>query len=182
MGEPALLERAREGSDSMNRARSLPPQDADVSDLNRLRLVAHPAPDSHGSILSSWKEIANYLGKGVRTVQRWENELALPVHRPVPGSRRIVITTKEELAAWLVKQQTRAQAKKEPVSHSEIARMKRLVDDAVARAEKLRANAARLIEQFESARAKRDSQLERLRQMRNRSESLHEHALKSSDS
>ncbi len=177
-----MLERAREGSDSMNRARSLTPHNAQISDANGPQLVSHHSSNSQGSILSSWKEIANYLGKGVRTVQRWENELALPVHRPVPGSRRIVITTKEELAAWLVKQQTRAQAKKEPVSHSEIVRMKRLVDDAVARAEKLRANAARLIEQFESTRAKRDSQLERLRQLRNRSEALHQYAVKSSDS
>ena len=33
-------------------------------------------------ILNSWKEIANYLGRGVRTVQRWERDLRLPVHRP----------------------------------------------------------------------------------------------------
>lgn len=33
-------------------------------------------------LLSGWKEIANYLGKGVRTVQRYEYELLLPVvHR-----------------------------------------------------------------------------------------------------
>ena len=31
--------------------------------------------------LDSWKEIATYLGRGVRTVQRWEREEGLPVHR-----------------------------------------------------------------------------------------------------
>ena len=31
-------------------------------------------------VFSSWKEIAAYLGKGVRTVQRWEAVLGLPVH------------------------------------------------------------------------------------------------------
>ena len=31
--------------------------------------------------LNGWKEIAGFLGKGVRTVQRWERELGLPVHR-----------------------------------------------------------------------------------------------------
>jgi hypothetical protein len=31
--------------------------------------------------LDSWKEIASYLGRGVRTVQRWECEEGLPVHR-----------------------------------------------------------------------------------------------------
>lgn len=33
-------------------------------------------------ILSGWKEIANYLRKGVRTVQRYERELGLPIRRP----------------------------------------------------------------------------------------------------
>src|ERR1041385_1511743 len=31
--------------------------------------------------LDSWKAIAAYLGRGVRTVQRWEREEGLPVHR-----------------------------------------------------------------------------------------------------
>jgi hypothetical protein len=38
-------------------------------------------------VLSSWKEIARHFGKGVRTVQRWERELGLPIHRPVPGKK-----------------------------------------------------------------------------------------------
>ncbi len=32
-------------------------------------------------ILSSWKEIANYLKIRVRTAQRWEEKLGLPFHR-----------------------------------------------------------------------------------------------------
>lgn len=31
--------------------------------------------------LTSWRDIARYLGKGVRTVQRWEIESGLPVRR-----------------------------------------------------------------------------------------------------
>ena len=34
------------------------------------------------AVLSSWKDIAKYMGKGVRTVQRWERHLGLPVRRP----------------------------------------------------------------------------------------------------
>ena len=34
------------------------------------------------AVLSSWKDIARYMGKGVRTVQRWERHLGLPVRRP----------------------------------------------------------------------------------------------------
>ena len=52
-------------------------------------------------ILSSWKEIATYLGKGVRTVQRWERELGLPIHRPDARQQRIVIAFEEELAQWV---------------------------------------------------------------------------------
>jgi hypothetical protein len=37
--------------------------------------------------LDSWKEIADYLKRDVRTVIRWEKEKRLPVHR-VPGSLR----------------------------------------------------------------------------------------------
>jgi hypothetical protein len=51
--------------------------------------------------LSGWKEIANYLGKGVRTVQRYERYLGFPVRRPAGRSRAAVIATKAELDAWV---------------------------------------------------------------------------------
>jgi hypothetical protein len=52
-------------------------------------------------LLNSWKEIANYLGRGVRTVQRWEAQLGLPVHRPAGHSRSAVIAFEDELTNWL---------------------------------------------------------------------------------
>jgi hypothetical protein len=52
-------------------------------------------------VLNSWKEVAAYLGRGVRTVQRWEQELALPVRRPRGKSRSAVIAFKSELDKWL---------------------------------------------------------------------------------
>jgi len=52
-------------------------------------------------VLNSWKEIAAYLGRGVRTVQRWEQELGLPVRRPRGRSRSAVIALKPELDQWL---------------------------------------------------------------------------------
>jgi hypothetical protein len=52
-------------------------------------------------VLNSWKEIAAYLGRGVRTVQRWEQELGLPVRRPRGKSRSAVIAFKPELDKWL---------------------------------------------------------------------------------
>jgi len=51
--------------------------------------------------LSGWKDIANYLGKGVRTVQRYEAELGLPVRRPAGKPRGSVVATRPELDAWV---------------------------------------------------------------------------------
>ena len=51
--------------------------------------------------LSGWKDIANYLGKGVRTVQRYEWQFGLPVRRPADRSRGAVLATKAELDAWV---------------------------------------------------------------------------------
>lgn len=51
--------------------------------------------------LSGWKEIANYLGKGVRTVQRYERELGLPVRRPAGRSTGSVLATNAELDGWV---------------------------------------------------------------------------------
>ncbi len=50
--------------------------------------------------LDSWKEIAAYLNRGERTVQRWEREEGLPVHRLTHQKQGSVFAYKEELDAW----------------------------------------------------------------------------------
>src|SRR6266481_2153188 len=51
--------------------------------------------------LGSWKEIAAYLNKDVRTAIRYEKERGLPVHH-VPGEgRRTIYAFKNEIDAWL---------------------------------------------------------------------------------
>ena len=52
-------------------------------------------------ILNSWKEIAGYLNRGVRTVQRWEAELGMPVRRPRGKGRSAVIAMRSELDRWI---------------------------------------------------------------------------------
>jgi hypothetical protein len=52
-------------------------------------------------ILNSWKEIAQYLNRGVRTVQRWESELGLPVRRPRGRRRSAVIAMRADIDDWL---------------------------------------------------------------------------------
>ncbi len=51
-------------------------------------------------ILSGWKDIAKYFGRGVRTVQRWER-FGLPTHRPKGSNRAAVCAYTEELDTWL---------------------------------------------------------------------------------
>jgi len=50
--------------------------------------------------LESWKEIAGYLRRGTRTVQRWEREEALPVHRLQHEKLGSVYAYRAELDAW----------------------------------------------------------------------------------
>jgi TolB-like protein len=50
--------------------------------------------------LDSWKEIASYLKRDVRTVQRWEKAAGLPVHRLRIGKSGGVYALKSELDSW----------------------------------------------------------------------------------
>src|SRR3954465_15149863 len=49
----------------------------------------------------SWKEIAQYMRRGVRTVQRWEAMYGLPVHRPAGRERSAVFALEHELDKWM---------------------------------------------------------------------------------
>ena len=53
-----------------------------------------------GDQLDSWKEIAAYLKRGVRTVQQWEREAGLPVRRLATKKRGTVYAYKAEIDAW----------------------------------------------------------------------------------
>ena len=50
--------------------------------------------------LDSWKEIAAYLNRSVRTVTRWEREEGLPVHRHLHSKLGSVYAYKAELDDW----------------------------------------------------------------------------------
>ena len=58
-----------------------------------------------GSALTSWKDIAEYVGKGVRTVQRWERVWGLPVRRTKPGGKGAVLAIPKEIDSWVRSQQ-----------------------------------------------------------------------------
>ncbi len=59
-------------------------------------------PDASDGRLDSWKAIAEYMGRDVATVRRWEKTLGLPVRR-LPGGRRghSVFAYTSEIDAWL---------------------------------------------------------------------------------
>lgn len=59
------------------------------------------SPEISNEVLNSWKEIARYLNRGVRTAQRWEVELSLPVRRPRNKGRSPVIAMRSEIDLWL---------------------------------------------------------------------------------
>ena len=50
--------------------------------------------------LDGWKEIAAYLRRDVRTVQRWEKEEDLPIQRHLHSRLGTVYAYKPELDAW----------------------------------------------------------------------------------
>ncbi len=52
--------------------------------------------------LDSWKEIAAYVGRDVRTVIRWEQKGGLPVYRIPVGQRQAVYAFKREIDAWMI--------------------------------------------------------------------------------
>ncbi len=53
--------------------------------------------------LNGWKEIALHLGKGARTVQRWEKLYGLPVHRLGREGGEIVFAFRDEIDRWVAR-------------------------------------------------------------------------------
>ena len=58
-------------------------------------------PTTRPPVLTSWKDIAHYMGKGVRTVQRWEQDFGLPVRRPQGSNKKAILARPADLDAWV---------------------------------------------------------------------------------
>jgi hypothetical protein len=70
-------------------------------------LVGGPVPGKPvPRVLTGWKEIAEYLGTSVRSLQRYEHSSGLPVRRPTGNVRGSVMASAEELERWLKRQPT----------------------------------------------------------------------------
>ena len=75
--------------------------------------------------MTCWKEIAQYLSKGVRTAQRWEQEMGLPVRRPHGRKTGVVLADSDEIDVWL---HSRCEAKGKSdfeILRSELAKVKK---------------------------------------------------------
>lgn len=69
--------------------------------------MKHPDPTDR---LESWKAIANYLDRSVRTVKRWEVDEGLPVHRHLHQRQATVFAFPAELDRWRSGRSERAEA------------------------------------------------------------------------
>ena len=58
-------------------------------------------PSHREDRLDSWKEIAAYLNRSVRTLHRWEKDEGLPVHRHQHKELGSVFAYKSELDSWI---------------------------------------------------------------------------------
>jgi hypothetical protein len=99
------------------------------------------------TVLSSWKEIASYLGKGVRTVQRWERELGLPVRRPKPNEKQIVLAFPDELDAWV--RESQHQSGSQNSQRQELTRLRELIEQTVSETKRLQLATEQLLKMYE---------------------------------
>jgi hypothetical protein len=52
-------------------------------------------------VFTCWKQIAAYMNRGVRTVQRWEASEGLPVRRPNGNFHGYIYASSKDLDRWL---------------------------------------------------------------------------------
>lgn len=52
-------------------------------------------------VLRSWKDIAQYVGACVKTVQRWEHAHGFPIQRLDPQKGAVVFALRDEVDNWL---------------------------------------------------------------------------------
>lgn len=69
--------------------------------MNEPSASSGPNASPRGVHLDSWKEIAAYLKRDIRTVQRWEKREGLPVHRHVHDERGTAYAYSAEIDRWL---------------------------------------------------------------------------------
>lgn len=140
------------------------------------------------TVLTSWKAIAQYMGTGVRTVQRWSTERGFPVRGTGNGHRRLVIAMTEEIDEWVHSQslhglETTSQSEPDEILqeriaslqseigslrlHIDVMQMRKEIDENHGESsEDVLRRSARLIDIFCLLRKERHDVLDRCRSMR----------------
>lgn len=87
--------------------------DVPVTTMNETRSSRKEAPSAgitpsgmreSATMMTSWKDIAQYFGRSVRTVQRWECEFGLPIRRRRDGLiKGSIVAIPTEIEAWIQK-------------------------------------------------------------------------------
>src|ERR1700724_2302567 len=72
-----------------------------------------PDPPADEPRLESWGEIAAYLRREIRTVQRWEKYQGLPIRRLTIGKLGSVYAYRSELDKWYRERQPQAETETE---------------------------------------------------------------------
>lgn len=94
-------------------------------------------------VLGCWKEIAQYLGKGVRTAQRWEQEFGLPVRRPDGATHKsAVVASSRDIDVWLHQRWSKRRAAERVREESDVESLRILI----ARNRKLRRSHEELVQ------------------------------------
>ncbi|MEM1246461.1 MAG: hypothetical protein AAGK22_08815 [Acidobacteriota bacterium] len=75
---------------------------------------------SRSDRLESWKEIASYLGRSVRTARRWEAEEGLPVHRHQHRAAGSVFAFVSEIDDWRASRSSPSRRAERPQSKTRI--------------------------------------------------------------
>ena len=99
MGRPSAC-LGRKGSGHIIRSRGTLPDDSAVK-----KEAGNSPPNEDEARLDGWEEIASFLGRGIRTVRRWEKDAALPVRRLFKQRRSLVHAYRKELAHWVKEQE-----------------------------------------------------------------------------
>jgi hypothetical protein len=114
----------------------------------------NPQISSSRRVLHSWKEISNYTGRGVRTIQRYEVQLGFPVHRPAGSPRSAVLAFCDEIDAWLNRSPVRCGPLMNALCVDEIYRKARLSHARAASMQKQLENTTQLLAKLNNSMLK----------------------------
>ena len=71
-------------------------------------------PEGNGDRLDGWKEISAYLNRSIRSAQRWNQEMGMPVHRVQGVKGTIVHAFRSEIDEWLQTNEVPPDGQSEP--------------------------------------------------------------------